>query len=103
MLWRIKEDYNCFMSSVTLFELYCGAKTDRHFLDISKLCIWIRTIPFDDKIAELSSTIYGQLKSENKMIEFRDIFIAATAIAEGLYAATLNRGHFERIKDLDLL
>jgi predicted nucleic acid-binding protein len=91
------------MSSVTLFELQCGAKTEKHSEDIGKLCKWIRTIPFDNEIAEISSIIYQRLKWEHKLIEFRDIFIAATAIAENLCVATLNTKHFERIKDIDLL
>ncbi len=37
-LWKIREQNECFMSSVTLFELQCGAKTDKHAEDIEKLC-----------------------------------------------------------------
>ncbi len=91
------------MSSVTLFELQCGAKTEKHTEDIVKLCKWITTISFDDEIAEISSIIYQDLKNEKKLIEFRDIFIAATAIANNLCVATLNTKHFERIRDLFLL
>jgi len=98
VLWRIRENNAYFMSSVTLFELQCGAKTEKHSEDK-----WIRTIPFDNEIAEISSIIYQHLKWEHKLIEFRDIFIAATAIAENLCVATLNAKHFERIKDIDLL
>ena len=103
VLWRIRENNVCFMSSVTLFELQCGAKTEKHSEDIGKLRKWIRTIAFDNEIAEISSIIYQRLKWEHKLIEFRDIFIAATAIAENLCVATLNTKHFERIKDIDLL
>ena len=39
------------MSSVTVFELQCGAVTERHAEDIGKLAKWIGTIPFDDEIA----------------------------------------------------
>ncbi|CAN2049699.1 putative Ribonuclease VapC3 [Candidatus Magnetomoraceae bacterium gMMP-1] len=58
VLWRIRENNECFMSSVTLFELQCGAKTEKHSEDIGKLCKWIRTISFDNEIAEISSIIY---------------------------------------------
>ena len=104
LLWKIKENNCiCFMSSVTLFELQCGAKSEEHSENIRKLCTWIGTIPFDNDIAEISSLIYQRLKNENKLIEFRDIFIAATAIADNLCVATLNSRHFERIKEIDLL
>nr|VFJ53758.1 MAG: hypothetical protein BECKFW1821A_GA0114235_10449 [Candidatus Kentron sp. FW]VFJ58524.1 MAG: hypothetical protein BECKFW1821B_GA0114236_10428 [Candidatus Kentron sp. FW] len=102
-LWGIRESHVCFMSSVTLFELQCGAVTERHFEDIGKLAKWIGTIPFDDEIAGISSIIYQRLKREHALIEFRDIFIAATAIAENLCVATLNTKHFKRIREIDLL
>ena len=102
-LWNIRENNECFMSSVTLFELQCGSKTSKHSEDIEKICRWIKTIPFDDDIAEISSIIYQQLKMENRVIEFRDIFIAATAIAENLCIATLNIDHFEIIKDINIV
>ncbi|VEN73816.1 conserved hypothetical protein [Candidatus Desulfarcum epimagneticum] len=91
------------MSSVTLFELKCGAKTEKHSKDIGKLLKWIETIPFDNEIAEIASIIYQRLKLKHKLIEFRDIFIAATAISENLCVATLNIKDFERIKDIDLI
>lgn len=97
------ENNACFMSSVTLFELQCGAVTEKHSEDIGKLCRWIGTIPFDDDIAEISSIIYQRLKGEHRLIEFRDIFIAATAIVENLCMATLNTKHFERITEINLL
>lgn len=64
---------------------------------------WIFTIPFDNEIAEVSSIIYQNLKENKQLIEFRDIFIAATAIANNLCIATLNTKHFERIRDIFLL
>lgn len=102
VLWRIRARHECAMSSITLFELQCGVKTERHVEDIDKLCKLIRIIPFDNEIADISSIIYQDLKRKNVLIEFRDIFIAATAIAENLCVATLNRKHFERIIDITL-
>lgn len=103
VLWEIREKNQCFISSITLFELRCGVKTEKHSDDIEKLCKWIFTIPFDNEIAEVSSIIYQNLKENKQLIEFRDIFIAATAIANNLCIATLNTKHFERIRDIFLL
>jgi len=88
------------MSSVTFFELQCGVKNEKHIEDIDRLCKWIKNIPFDNELAEIASIIYHDLKRKNELIEFRDIFIAATAIAENLCLATLNTKHFERIIDI---
>lgn len=37
------------------------------------------------------------------MIEFRDIFIAATCIVNGLPIVTLNKKHFKRIAGLKII
>jgi tRNA(fMet)-specific endonuclease VapC len=37
------------------------------------------------------------------MIEFRDIFIAATCIVNELPLITLNKKHFKRIEELKLI
>jgi len=103
IFWKIKEKYDCFISTVTLFELQCGAKTEQHIKDIYKLRKWIETIPFDDNISEISATIFQSLRAKNQLIEFRDIFIAATAIARDNILATMNIRHFERIQNLSLL
>jgi len=103
ILWKIRERNECVMSSVTFFKLQCGVKTARHIEDIDRLCKWIKSIPLDDEIAEIASIIYHDLKRKNEIVEFRDIFIAATAIAENLCVATLNKKHFEKIKDIVLL
>ena len=101
-LWEIKETNACSMSSVTLFEVLSGAKTERHFEDIKKLTKWIESIYFDDKIAEIAASIFQNLKSRNKIIEYRDIFIAATAMSHNFCLATLNINHFKRIENLVL-
>ena len=63
----------------------------------------VKIIVFDDKCAEKASTIVKQLKSKNQMIEIPDILIGATAIANELPLATLNKKHFERIENLILV
>ncbi|MBF0450288.1 MAG: type II toxin-antitoxin system VapC family toxin [Candidatus Magnetomorum sp.] len=103
VLWRIKEKYECLISTVTLFELQCGSKTEQHEKDIHKLLKWIETIPFDENISDISATIFQDLRAKNQLIEFRDIFIAATAISGDLSLATFNLNHFKRIQNLSLL
>ena len=85
ILWKIKETSICVMSSITLFELLSGAKHERHFEDIQTISKWIESIYLDDDIAEISASIFRNLKERNQIIEFRDIFIAATAKCHNLY------------------
>lgn len=103
ILWKLKEKHNCFMSAITLFELFSGATDEQKFEDVRKIAKWIEPILFDDPIAELSGKIYRDLRQEKQLIEFRDIFIGATAIHYDYPLATLNQKHFNRIKRLNLL
>ena len=65
--------------------------------------MWERSLlPFDSKVAVRASSIFKDRKSKNQIIEFRDIFIAATAIANNLPISTLNVAHFNRVKDLEI-
>jgi predicted nucleic acid-binding protein len=82
VLWSLRQQYVCAMSSVTLFELLVGAKTVQHREAITKLCRWIDILSFDEYSARISGEIYIALKNQNNLIEFRDIFIAATAKLE---------------------
>jgi len=70
-----------FISSVTLFELLIGASSNEKWEELRKLTEDIPVLGFTEKIASLSAQIYHELKKSNKLIEYRDIFIAATAIA----------------------
>lgn len=103
ILWHLQENYLCSMSAVTLFELQCGAKTDKHLADIEKLQKWVKSLPFNDAVAGNAATIFRELKAKNKLVEFRDIFIAATAYEHDLPVATLNTKHFENITQITLI
>jgi predicted nucleic acid-binding protein len=102
-LWKLKEENICFISSITTFELLSGAKTDKHIEDITKIRKWIESIPLDDEIAEFAASIFQDLKKRHQIIEYRDIFIAATAKFHNLSIATLNTKHFSRIEGVRLL
>ena len=45
---------------------------------------FLKPIEFTNETAILASNIYKELRSKNKLIEFRDIFIAATTIQENI-------------------
>ncbi|MCP4401491.1 MAG: type II toxin-antitoxin system VapC family toxin [bacterium] len=102
LLWKIKTSAECFMSSISLFELLSGVKTPRHREDIHKVTRWIESVYFDDDVADMAASIFRELKQQNQVIEFRDIFIAATARLYNFPIATLNTDHFTRIDGLTL-
>ena len=103
LLWKIKElDLNCLISTITVFELYAGAVSDIHKRDLQNLIKWMLVLPFTMKTAQISGEIYRELKARNELIEFRDIFIGATAVELTVPVLTLNEKHFKRIKGVDL-
>jgi len=73
-----------------------------NFEDVDKITKWIESIDFNDEIATVAASILRNLKEQNQMIDYRDIFIAATA-KHNFTMATLNISHFERIEGITLL
>jgi len=102
-LFRIPETKQLYISSVTLYELYLGATSPEKNRDIQILTEDVPVLPFDDAVAKKAAEIYHLLRINNKIIEFRDIFIAATALIHTLPIKTLNKKHFERIGELNLV
>lgn len=91
------------ISSVTLYELMMGATDDLKKEEVNKIISNLIILPFDSEASKTASEIYHKLRKSNKMIEFRDIFIAATCIINKLPLKTLNKKHFERITSLKLV
>ncbi len=96
------EKYTLFTSTITVFELYVGATDKRKYSDIEKILSQVAIIDFNRPIAQNASIIFNKLKFKNQLIDYRDLFIAATAIANNIPLATLNIKHFERVEELKL-
>jgi tRNA(fMet)-specific endonuclease VapC len=98
----VKQDYNYCISAITEYEIYTGAL-------LGQLGFWnnflqkTEVLPFDKKAANVAVEINTQLKRNRKQIAIPDLFIAATAMANGLPFATLNKKHFERIDQLEIV
>ena|ERR1700744_5819737 len=101
-LYLIPDNSELFISAVSLFELYMGATSEDKEKDISDLAETFSILPFTTEAAIKSGEIYRQLKRQNKIIEFRDIFIAATCIVNNQPIATLNKKHFSRVDGLNI-
>ena len=101
-LIKLFEENELFISAISIFELYNGATTESKKHDIEILCNELEIIEFDKNTAKVASEIYRNLRGKNKMIEFRDILISATALQFDFPVATLNLKHFERIDNLQL-
>jgi len=102
VLFSLPENVQLAISSITLYELLMGATNKSKKEDIKLLTEDLLVLPFDRKVAEKSGEIYHQLRKENNMIEFRDIFIAATCLVYQMPVKTLNQKHFKRIANLEI-
>lgn len=80
-----------------------GAYSPEKVKDIRILTEDIPVLPFTEDIANKAAETYHQLRQANKMIEFRDIFIAATCMVNNLPVKTLNKKHFDRIEGLNVV
>ena len=101
--WVLMSDYECFISVISIFELYNGATDNSKKESIDKIIKWLKVIPLDFACSVKASDIYLFLKKANRLIEFRDIFIAATSIISRIPIATLNSKHFEHIPEIKLI
>ena len=77
-LFQIPYNTEVFISSITIYELLMGATNEEKKMDVDNLTRGIPVLSFNEEIGRKAGEIYHQLRMENKMIEFRDIFIAAT-------------------------
>jgi len=102
-LQNLPDDAIIYISSVSLYELYIGATSPQKWVDIRTLTEDIPVLSFGQEVAEKSAIIFHELKKTNQLIEFRDIFIAATAIVHHLPVVTSNEKHFKRIQGLDII
>ena len=102
VLFSLPENVQLAISSITLYELLMGATNKSKKEDIKLLTEDLLVLPFDRKVAEKSGEIYHQLRKENNMIEFRDIFIAATCLVYQMPVKTLNQKHFKRIANSEI-
>ena len=90
------------ISAITKYEIMVGNSPKQEDF-WQQLLSTLQVIAFSDQEAEEAALIQKELKRENKLIGFADIAIAATARVHSLEIATLNEGHFKRIRDLKLL
>jgi tRNA(fMet)-specific endonuclease VapC len=103
ILASLPNDASLFVSAVTVYELMMGATDIQKKRDVEILLEGIPVLPFSEEVSIKAAEIYHNLRRRNLLIEFRDIFIGATAITFQLPIKTLNLAHFQRIESLELV
>lgn len=92
-----------YISTLTIYELLCGTKTEQLRKDTEKMFALFNIIEFGTIEASKAANLYKQLKQKNQIIETIDILIAATALSQSFPLATLNKAHFIRFNELELI
>lgn len=103
ILFNLPDNSQLFVSTITLFELYAGATTPEKWKDIRLLTEDLPILTLTIDIAKEAANIFQQLRKQNQIIEFRDIFIGATALVNNIPVLTLNKKHFSRINKLEII
>ncbi len=101
-LIKLIEEHDLFLSSISEFELYLGAKTIRHQDDLEILFSEVEVIPFDFGCGKIAANIWKDTQSRHQHIEIKDIFIASIAISNDVWLQTFNKKHFQGIKGLKI-
>jgi tRNA(fMet)-specific endonuclease VapC len=101
-LMLLPKNQPAFVSSITVFELFIGARTPEATAQIEILLAEVTILPLDEPIAKLAGRLYDDLRRSSQTLDFRDVMIAATAIFHKMPIKTLNIRHFSRIPELVL-
>ncbi len=96
------QGYDFTISAITHYEIYSGT-TANQLTFWKSLLQRAKVLALDEIVAQTAVDINNELKRKRKQIEIADLFIAATAVANNLPFATLNKKHFERIDGLNIV
>lgn len=95
---------NCFISEITIAELFYGASKggqQRHFEDVANILRLFKVIPIYHAL-ELYGHIKAELEKKGKRLDDFDLLIGVTAIQNQMIMVTSNTKHFERIPDITI-
>jgi len=95
-----------YLSVISLYELYTGVspnpEAQEKLHQIQTMKNWFFTLIVGERVIYQAANIFYQLKSMNRTIAIKDIFIAATAITQNLPLKTRNKKDFQHIPELKL-
>lgn len=102
LLKLVRNDFIFCISAITEFEIYVGTTPGQadYWEDF---LFRTQVLAFYQEVARTAVEISKALKKQSKLIGMADIFIASTALHYSLPLATLNRKHFERVTQLQLI
>ena len=103
ILYKLSNEYHFCLSTITIFEIKIGIKTEKQWNDYHILTRNCEILSIDELCIDEAVHIYNNLKRQNNLIELADLLIAATAISNSLPLSTLNIKHFKNIPKLKII
>jgi len=67
LFWKIINEYECYISTITEFELFCGAITDEKKRELEKIINLLQIINFDENASLKSAEIFLSLRKKTKI------------------------------------
>jgi len=102
LILLIREGYKFQISAITEYEIYAGSTpTQQGFW--GDLLGKTQVLSFNQSTAQVAVQINSELKKKSQQIAIADLFIASTAIDNNIPFATLNKKHFDRIDQLQIV
>jgi len=80
-----------------------GAIRARRNAFVEHLLAGFQAIPITESVARVHADIWSGLAGRGQLIGAHDLWIAATAVANGLTPATHNNTHFARVPGLQVI
>ncbi len=89
-----------YITSVNTFEVWYGRTESELAAEFLPL---LPALVFDDVAGRLAADMLRTLKAQGKLLDMRDLFIAAICIIHGVELFTYNLKHFERLEQFGLI
>jgi predicted nucleic acid-binding protein len=93
-------------TDINAFEIYFGAYNsrdrERNIVSTKGLLRNLTLFHTEEESMETAGRIFAERRARGKMIEIRDLLIAAITLQNGCRLLTNNRGHFEGVEGLSL-
>jgi len=95
---------NCFVSEITIAELFYGASKSgqqRHFEDVTNVLRLFGVVPIYSAL-KLYGCLKAKLEQQGQRIDDFDLLIGATAVQNEMVMVTSNTKHFDRIPNIKI-
>jgi tRNA(fMet)-specific endonuclease VapC len=101
-LYKLVQTCQVETSAIVAAEIFYGARKPEAKTQAHSILTPFIIHPFTFQMAARQSDIIIELSKINKMIDLRDLMIAATALEFKLPIVTHNRSHFDNISGLEI-